>query len=144
MSDPAYLDPTDATALALFSRGLTGPLVMLNLLRLRERADYSTVPELAPEAPISGREAYERYVVHTLPFLEASGGRLLFLGEGGDYFVGPEGEGWDLVMLVEQRSVDDFVAFASHAAYLAGIGHRTAAVSDSRLLPVRPIAPKTG
>jgi hypothetical protein len=28
------------------------------------------------------------------------------------------------------------MAFAGHGAYLAGLGHRTAAVEDSRLLPL--------
>jgi hypothetical protein len=32
--------------------------------------------------------------------------------------------------------VQAFLAFASHDAYLAGLGHRTAAVEDSRLLPL--------
>jgi hypothetical protein len=39
-------------------------------------------------------------------------------------------------MLVEQSSTAAFLAFASNAAYLAGIGHRTAALEDSRLLPL--------
>ncbi len=39
-------------------------------------------------------------------------------------------------MLVRQRSVEAFIAFASNRAYLDGLGHRTAAVEDSRLLPV--------
>ena len=39
-------------------------------------------------------------------------------------------------MLVQQSSVQAFMAFAAHKAYLAGIGHRTAAVEDSRLLPL--------
>jgi len=46
---------------------------------------------------------------------------------------GLEGEG---VMLVSQRSVQSFLAFAQHESYLAGIGHRTAAIEDSRLLPL--------
>ncbi len=37
---------------------------------------------------------------------------------------------------MRQRSVADFMAFASDAEYLAGIGHRTAALEDSRLLPL--------
>jgi hypothetical protein len=41
-------------------------------------------------------------------------------------------------MLVRQSSVSDFMAFAANTAYLAGIGHRTAAVEDSRLLPLVP------
>lgn len=131
-----YLDPTDATAVALFGRQIDGPLTMLNLLRLRDTADYADFPELAPAAPISGREAYDRYIAHTLPYLEATGGELLYLGDGGEYFIGPEGEGWDIAMLVRQASVDDFIAFATNEEYLAGVGHRTAAVWDSRILPL--------
>jgi hypothetical protein len=39
-------------------------------------------------------------------------------------------------MLVRQRSVADFIAFATNQAYLASLGHRTAGVEDSRLLPL--------
>ena len=122
--------------MALFGRQIDGPLTMLNLLRLRDTADYADFPELAPAAPISGREAYDRYIAHTLPYLEATGGELLYLGDGGEYFIGPEGEGWDIAMLVRQASVDDFIAFATNEEYLAGVGHRTAAVWDSRILPL--------
>lgn len=55
---------------------------MLNLLHFRDKADYSGHPELAPDEPISGREAYRRYVRHTLPFLTAEGGDLQFLAMG--------------------------------------------------------------
>lgn len=136
-SEPrAHLEPTQEAGRVLFMRGIKGPVVMLNLLRLRDVADYSASPELAPPTPISGAEAYRRYVEHTQPFLRESGGEILFLGEGGPFFIGPAEERWDLVMLVRQASVDSFVAFASNPDYLAGIGHRTAAIEDSRLLPV--------
>jgi hypothetical protein len=39
-------------------------------------------------------------------------------------------------MLVRQSSVQSFLAFASNQTYLAGMGHRTAALEDSRLLPL--------
>ena len=39
-------------------------------------------------------------------------------------------------MLVRQKSSQAFIAFASDRAYLAGLGHRTAAIEDSRLLPL--------
>lgn len=117
-------------------RGIKGGVVMLNLLRFRKIADYSATPELAPEAPISGAKAYDRYVVHTLPYLKKSGGDLLFVGEGGQFLIGPEGERWDRVMLVRQQSVEAFMAFAGNEAYLGGVGHRTAALADSRLLPI--------
>jgi hypothetical protein len=66
----------------------------------------------------------------------------LFLGEAGAYLIGPTDERWDMVALVRQSSVESFLAFASHAAYLAGIGHRTAALEDSRLLPVIETPPR--
>ena len=109
---------------------------MLNLLRFRDVADYSANPELAPNEKISGREAYQKYIEHTLPFLRECGGELIFLGEGGKYLIGPQEEQWDVVMLVRQKSLADFMAFASNQKYLAGMGHRTAALEDSRLLPL--------
>lgn len=111
---------------------------MLNMLRFREEADYSKNPELAPESPISGREAFQRYVDHTRPFLEESGGEVIFTGEGGSYLIGPETQRWDMIMLVRQHSLQSFLQFASNLDYLKGIGHRTAALEDSRLLPVVP------
>ncbi|MCA9554662.1 MAG: DUF1330 domain-containing protein [Myxococcales bacterium] len=131
-----YLEPTQSAGRRFVQRGLEGPVVMLNLLRFREVADYSAHPELAPATPITGAEAFERYVRHTQPFLHESGGEVLFLGDGGAFLIGPEDERWDLVMLIRQSSVTSFLAFASNEAYLAGLGHRTAALEDSRLLPL--------
>jgi len=132
-----YLEPTQESGRAFFMRGITGPVVMLNLLRYRAIADYSTTPQLAPAAPVTGEAAYRLYMEHTMPYLEQSGGRVLFFGRGGGFLVGPEGERWDAAMLVEQASPAAFLAFASNADYLAGIGHRTAALEDSRLLPLQ-------
>jgi len=61
-----------------------------------------------------GATAYQRYMDHTLPLLRKSGGDLVFL----------------------ERSVANFMAFATDKEYLAGIGHRAAALEDSRLLPL--------
>lgn len=132
----AYLEPTQEAGRAFFQRGIAGPIVMLNLLRFRRVADYAANPELAPPAPISGAAAFERYVAHTLPYLERSGGSLMFVGEGGSNLIGPADERWDRVMLVRQSSAQSFLAFAQDAGYLAGLGHRTAALADSRLLPL--------
>jgi len=131
-----YLEPTQESGRAFLMRAIKGEVVMLNLLRLREVADYSATPHLAPKTPISGAEAYDRYIAHTLPFLRDSGGELLFFGEGGPFLIGPAGERWDRAMLVRQSSAKAFMAFAADEAYLAGIGHRTAALEDSRLLPL--------
>jgi hypothetical protein len=64
-----------------------------------------------------------------------------FYGRGGPFLIGPPQARWDAAMLVEQSSVASFMAFASDAAYLAGMGHRTAALEDSRLLPFEPLPP---
>lgn len=132
----SYLEPTPESGRALILRAIDGPVVMLNMLRFRDVADYSATPQLAPPAPISGAAAYQLYIQHTLPHLRASGGDLIFLGTGGNFLIGPADERWDAVLLVRQRSVSDFIAFSSHEPYLEGIGHRLAALEDSRLLPL--------
>lgn len=131
-----YLDPLDENVTRLLERDVTGPVTMLNLLLFRDAADYAANPELDPGHSISGRDAYERYVVHTMPFLEASGGSVVYRGDGGHLFIGPPGERWDHAMLIHQASISDFFAFAENVDYLTGIGHRTAALLDSRLLPL--------
>jgi len=136
MTTPTYLEPTQEQGRAFFTRHIAGSVVMLNLLRFRAIADYSAAPELMPGSAISGEEAYRLYMEHTLPYLKASSGEILFYGRGGDFFIGPDDERWDAAMLVRQSSVASFLAFASNPDYLAGIGHRTAALEDSRLLPL--------
>ena len=131
-----FLEPTQESGAALFSRKITDNVLMLNLLRFRVIADYSDHPELMPTQPVSGREAYQKYIDHTLPILKDSGGDVVFLAEGGKYLIGPQEEQWDLAMLVRQNSLADFMAFASNQEYLSGMGHRNAAVEDSRLLPL--------
>jgi hypothetical protein len=131
-----FLQPDEQSGAALMRRNISGEVVMLNMLRLRETADYSDSPDLAPLNPISGKEAFQIYIQHTLPFLQQSGGELVLLGDGGQFFIGPSDEQWDVVMLVRQNSIESFIAFASNPEYLSGMGHRTAAIVDSRLLPI--------
>lgn len=103
-----YLEPSNAQGADLMRRGFEGPVVMLNLLRFRAVADYAATPGLAPAQPISGAEAFDLYDAHTRPHLEASGGELFFMGEGGKFLIGPETEDRDRVMLVRQSSVGRF------------------------------------
>ena len=131
-----YLEPTQSAARDLILRGITGPVTMLNLLRFRAQADYAATPHLAPPSPITGAQAFDRYIAHTLPFLRETGGELVFLGAGGGFLIGPADEHWDMAMMVRQASIEAFMAFAAHGPYLAGLGHRTAAIEDSRLLPL--------
>src|SRR3954454_25361161 len=100
-----HLDPTDEGVRALLDRRIDGPIVMLNLLRLRAVADYSGFPALAPPTPITGRAAYERNVAHPRPFREATGGSVVLIGVGGLFFAGPNDERCDRVLPVRQTRV---------------------------------------
>jgi hypothetical protein len=131
-----YLEPTQESGRALMEHGISGSVIMLNLLRFRDIADYSATPHLAHRESISGSAAYQLYIRHTLPHLKKSGGELIFLGKGGNFLIGPTEERWDAVMLVRQSSVGEFMEFASNPEYMEGIGHRVAALEDSRLLPL--------
>ncbi len=133
-----YLEASRESAMKLLSRGLKGPVVNLNLLRFRDIADYSAFPELAPATPISGAEAYRLYEAATRPIVQRHGGDVIFSGAGGHYFIGPVDEVWDHVLLVRQSSVENFFAMAQDPDNMKTIGHRMAAISDSRLLVVDP------
>lgn len=114
-----------------------GKIVMLNLLKFKAKADYSNLESLKPAKDISGKEAYQLYMKYTQPILEKFGSKVLFGGNSKDYLIGPETEGWDLVLLVEHESVAKFMEFAQNEDYLKTAGHRMAALEDSRLLPIR-------
>lgn len=132
----SHIAPTDQAAAALIARGMDTPVVMLNLLKFRDIADYSHAPEIAPATPISGADAYRLYEAAIMPLLAESGGSVAFSGTGGAWFIGPDHERWDKMLLVQQASVASFLAFAQNPRAQAAGLHRTAALKDSRLLPL--------
>lgn len=136
MEEQRYLEASQTAGKAFYLRQIEGPVTMLNLLRYREVADYSKHQNLAPPEPISGQEAYQSYMNHTLPFLNEIGSEVLLFGKGGTWLIGPPAAQWDAVLLVKHPSVAQFLSFAQNEAYLKGAGHRTAALLDSRLLPI--------
>jgi hypothetical protein len=136
-----HLAPTEASARALIARRIDGPILMLNLLRFRDLADYSANLHLAPARPITGAEAYALYAQGIAPLLAASGGAVLLEADAGAWFIGPETERWDRVLIVRQSSLTDFFAFAVNPLAQEVLGHRTAALADSRLLPLADALP---
>ena len=132
----AYLAPRRDAIRDLVARGLRGPVTMLNLLRFRASADYAAAPALAPPAPISGADAYARYLEAAAPLVRGVGAELVLTGTASAFLIGPADERWDGVLVARYPSLDAFLAFTSNPAYLAIVGHRTAALADSRLLPI--------
>ena len=113
-----------------------GKIVMLNLLKYRATADYSNLGHLKPKTEITGKEAYQLYMKLTQPELHKAGSKILFFGDSGHFLIGPDQESWDAVLLVEHESAERFIAFSQSEVYLKTAGHRTAALEDSRLLPI--------
>ncbi|MCL1667952.1 DUF1330 domain-containing protein [Elizabethkingia ursingii] len=134
-----YLSPSFEAGKYLFQKNIQGSIVNLNLIKLKKEADYSAYPDLKPPHNITGHEAYLIYIKEAEPFLKASGGKILFIGKGDLFLIGPENEYWDLCMLVRQKSVSDFFSFEQNEDYMKITGHRTAAIEDSRLLPLEEV-----
>lgn len=121
------LTPTETQLQKLAASSSQEPIVMLNLLRFKERAD-------GIDEGMSGREAYALYGEASAPFLAAVGGRLLSAVEASEVVIGPEQEEWDMALLVEYPSRERFLQMASDPGYLAIHEHRAAALADSRLI----------
>ncbi len=131
-----YTQVSPAQGARFFGSPEQGAVVMLNLIRFRDLADYSETPELTSAEPLTGREAYAIYLEQMEPLLKQSGGELMFSGKADDFLIGPSDEKWDQVLLVRQASRASFLAFASDPESALVTAHRTAAVADSRLLPL--------
>ena len=141
----SFLQATQESAIKLLENASDRKgrqFIMLNLLRLKAQADYSLTNLPNDQHCNSAEQALDRYVKETLPYLKKSGGALLLLADAKDYFIGPENESWDKVMLIQQNSVSDFFAFAQNQDYADVLAHRQAAIEDSRLLPLWPCAIK--
>lgn len=107
------------------------PIVMINLLRYRERADY---PADADAEPCSGREAYQRYGAAVAPMLGKVGARPVWGGSVASTVISPDGEAWDDAVLVEYPSRAAFIEMTSSPEYQAIAVHRSAGLADSRLI----------
>lgn len=105
------------------------PLVMLNLLRFRERACYAD-----GDRGLSGEQAYRRYSELIVPFLQAVEGRPQWLGSAHSPLIAPPGEDWHKVLLVSYPSIDHFVSMLRNPDYQKITEHRSAALLDARLV----------
>ena len=102
-----------------------GKIVMLNLLKFKAFADYQGNEHLAPKRKVSGEQAYQLYMKHTLPEIKKVGSRIIYYGACNSFLIGPSNESWDALLLVEHESVLKFMEFAKNETYLKTLGHRT-------------------
>ena len=89
------VEPTQEKISALAELPLEGPIVMLNLLRYRERASY---PGDFDAEPCTGREAYARYTSVAQGLVEAQGGKVLWAGVMGEAALNEGDSDVDLVV----------------------------------------------
>jgi uncharacterized protein (DUF1330 family) len=130
------INPSQADLLA-FAERMPGdtPILMLNLLRFNEQAVYGAD---SPHAPCSGREAYARYSRTALSKVRAVGGEVQVMADVHLSLIAPKGEQWDLLLLVRYPSAAAFLSMLSDPEYKAATVHRSAALSDSRLIGTTP------
>lgn len=134
----SYIQPNQE-AIANFNKenNLDSPIVMLNLLRFKKQADYSKLSAIKPDESLTGEQAYHVYMKYTQPILQKLGAEVVYLGKSSAYLIGPTEETWDMVLLVKYATIQKFYDLIQDPTYLKTAGHRSAAVEDSRLLPMK-------
>ena len=88
---------------------LRAPVVMVNLMRFRERS---------LDGDGSGWDAYVRYSALTVPMIKARGGTLLWTGDAKAVALGrQDGNQWDYLALVYYPSVSAFIDMMTSQDY---------------------------
>jgi uncharacterized protein (DUF1330 family) len=110
------------------------PIVMLNLLKFRERAQYAD----GRASELSGRDAYMLYGAKMQQVVEREGGRMVFSGEIMSLVIGTVEEMWDVAALVEYPSSAAFARIVT-SPEVGAIGvHRAAGLAGQLLIRVAP------
>jgi uncharacterized protein (DUF1330 family) len=138
-----HVDP-DREAWTIFkSLPRDTPIQMLNLVRLKPRAEY---PEGHPDhgKDLTGLDAYRAYGRTTAAIFRRLGGRQVWAGKPQVMVTGPQDEAWDLAFIAEYPNAAAFLAMVSDPDYREFVKHRTAGVADSRLLRLDPLEPGEG
>ena len=131
-----YVDPTRETFGAFRRLAEEGPIHMLNLVRLRDKAVY-------PDGrAATGAEAYAAYGRESGPIFSGLGGRIVWRGSFRTVLIGPMGEHWDEVFVAAYPAASVFIEMLMTPAYQQAVVHRQAAVLTSRL--IRPAPAEAG
>lgn len=129
---PGHVDLIREQFFALRDSQHQGAVHLLNLIRLRERADY-------PDGRnATGVEAYQTYGRASEPVLARLGVKIIWEGQLETMLIGPQAEQWDLWFIAEYPSVQAFVEIIRDPVYREAAAHRKAAALDSRLIALKP------
>lgn len=118
---------------ALLSDPSDAPILMLNLLKFRDKAVYAD----GRETSLTGREAYQLYGDLMTPFVESHGGKLHLAAHVGALVIGAADEMWDMAAVMEYPSAAAFVKIATSPDVAAFGVHREAGLAGQLLIQCR-------
>ncbi len=127
MSDN-HIDPTKEAFAALKNLPLDHPVDMLNLVKLRDHANY------ADGRTATGAEAYAAYGKESRPIFTKVGGKIIWSGEPQHIVIGPQTETWDVAFVARYPTGQAFLNMVYDPEYQAIVFHRQAALKTSRLI----------
>ncbi len=104
------------------------PIMMLNLLRFREKAAYEDGRDA------TGAEAYAAYGKESGPVFRRVGGEIIWRGNPEVTVIGPTDEHWDMIFVARYPTASAFLEMVTDPDYRVAVKHRQAAVADSRLI----------
>ena len=133
-----HIDPTKEVFAQFRDNDRPGPIHMLNLVRLRDKAAYPDGRDA------TGAQAYAAYGRDSYPIFSRLGGRIVWRGSFERILIGPNEENWDECFVAEYPSVTAFVAMLRDPIYREAVKHRQAAVLDSRLIRLAPAQAGSG
>ena len=127
----ASIDPTDKQLAAIANSDSDEPIVMLNLNKYRDKAEYLD-PKLGND--LSGRDAYLRYGVVAQRALGEVGARILWATESDAVVIGEESMGYDEVVAVWYPNRAAFLDLLAIPWHFEALVHRNAAVEKAAVL----------
>ena len=101
-----------------------GPIKMLNLVKLKDKAEYQD----GRESDISGLEAYTIYGKEVVEHLNKVGAKLIFSGVVDRLMIGEADDMWDLVAIAEYPNRKAMLEMIMDPAYTETAKHREAAI----------------
>ena len=123
-----YIDPEREQFEAFKALPRDIPVMMLNLLKFRDKAAYEDGRE------VTGAEAYAAYGRETAPVFKRVGGEIIWRGKPEVMLIGPQDKQWDMIFIARYPTAGALLEMVTDPDYQAAVRHRRAAVLDSRLI----------